>query len=278
MTIDYRDAKLLWPALYKAVHEILGDAHVIIPIGDELVAGKVNASTFEGKAMGATAPADLTWTPSEAPSAFDSPVDLTDPSGWQGVVPVVRLNGTDEEADTPDDGFWTRSAAAFSVGVWVKADGAATNILLAKYDETTATPLREWQFVAIGGAPGLLIYDESNSARIGRKDSTTLTVGAWTHVVGTHSGGTTAATITVYINGVAADDADVNTGSGFAQMDGSTTKPTLGMNINSSGVQANFLDGSLAGGPLGPFFCQKELSATEVLDLYHIGAHALGLA
>ena len=61
-------------------------------------------------------------------------------------------------------------------------------------------------------------------------------------------------------------------------MDGSTTKPTLGMNINSSGVQANFLDGSLAGGPLGPFFCQKELSATEVLDLYHIGAHALGLA
>ena len=53
MTIEYRDAKLLWPGLYKAVHEILGDAHVIIPLGDELVAGAVNATSFEAKAPSA---------------------------------------------------------------------------------------------------------------------------------------------------------------------------------------------------------------------------------
>lgn len=94
MTIDYRDAKLLWPGLYKAVHEVLGDAHVIIPVGDELVAGKLNATSFEAKAMGAAAPADLSWTPNEALSAFDTPFDLTDPANWKGIIPLLTFNGT----------------------------------------------------------------------------------------------------------------------------------------------------------------------------------------
>ena len=38
-----------------------------------------------------------------------------------------------------------------------------------------------------------------------------------------------------------------------------------------------FMDGLIAGGPLGPFFVQAELTADQVLELYELGRSALGL-
>ena len=277
--MDYRDAKLLWPAIYKAVHEILGDAHVILPLGDELIAGKVNATTFEAKAMGATAPADLTWTPNEALSAWDTPFDLTEPDNWRGAIPILTFNGTDEEADTPDDGFYTRDDAGgangFSVGAWVLPEDTATlKHVLAKDDENT---VREWRFyVDVAEIPILELIDNSAGASAKRPASVAISTSALTLIVATYdgAGGASAAdTINVYVNGVSANGTAVNNGS-YVGMEDLGGKLTLGARI----APLKFFAGKMAGGPIGPFFSQKELTATAVLDLYHIGAHVLGLA
>ncbi|KKL95946.1 hypothetical protein LCGC14_1849440, partial [marine sediment metagenome] len=44
-----------------------------------------------------------------------------------------------------------------------------------------------------------------------------------------------------------------------------------------SGDPRDFFNGTMVGGPLGPFFTQTELSAADVTRLYNIGKSALGL-
>ena len=277
MTIDYRDAKLLWPGLYKAVHEILGDAHVIIPLGDELVAGTVNATSFEAKAMGATAPTDLTWTPSEALSAFDTPFDLTDPDNWKGVAPVAVFNGTDEEADTLHDGFYSRAGGVFSVGAWVNLTDATSSTILAKYNASGDG--REWIFFFNASDQlNLELIDEDDATTPNAKNETTADTatseGSWHFVVATYDGSADASGINLYQDGILVASTDVDDAN-FASLRDTGSLLEIG---SRSAAGEDFFDGKMAGGPIGPFFCQKELSATEVLDLYHIGAHALSLA
>lgn len=282
MTIDYRDAKLFWPGLYKNVHEILGDAHVILPFGDQLVAGKVTSNKFEAKQMGATGPTDLTWTANEALALFDTSFDLTDPANWKGIIPILTFNGSNEEADTPDDGFWSRDDAGgangFSVGAWVWMTDATSSAILAKYDETGAAEAREWLFyINSGDVLQLIIYDESLNLGPRRAAGDAMVQLRWVFVVATYDGGggaTAADGITMYINGSANNAAASNQGS-YIGMENLGTIVTLGHSLSSGGTA--FFDGKMAGGPMGPFFTHKELSAIEVLDLYHIGAHALGL-
>ncbi|MDA1035269.1 MAG: hypothetical protein O3B65_00125 [Chloroflexi bacterium] len=202
MTIDYRDAKLLWPGLYKAVHEILGDAHVVVPLGDELVAGKVNASSFEAKAMGAVAPSDLTWTPRTALSAWATPLDLTAPGNWKGVIPVLTFNGSSDEGETPDDIFYSRDDSSnepFSVGAWAQiADTASVRNILAKWD--TAVAVQEWRLRITGGdILNLTFRDDSAGLEVARDADAAIPLGAWIFIVATYdgTGGTTA------MNGVA---------------------------------------------------------------------------
>jgi len=85
----------------------------------------------------------------------------------------------------------------------------------------------------------------------------------------------TATDINLYINGA------LSNGSGtkqpnFAAMEAGASKVTLGYSIGATG-DSNFFSGGIAGGPLGPFFAQKELSTAEVRELYYIGAQAAGL-
>src|SRR3990167_7616649 len=116
MPVDYRDAPYFWPSIYAKVHEILGDAHVMLAFGDTKRWGRVHAANGEAVAMGEVAPTDLTWTPSEALSAFDTAFDLSDPANWKGIIPMLTFNGTDEELDTADDTFYTRIGGEVSIG------------------------------------------------------------------------------------------------------------------------------------------------------------------
>jgi hypothetical protein len=49
------------------------------------------------------------------------------------------------------------------------------------------------------------------------------------------------------------------------------------MGLGTGGAPGNLYAGKLAGGPLGPFFTQKALTADEVKTLYDLGRAALGL-
>ena len=87
----------------------MGTTGTILPIGDHKH-GQPNATTFQ-----TVGDQQVTFTWSEAPNAFDTALDLTNPDRFQGIVPVVTFNGTDEEADSPDASYWSPAGTAMSV-------------------------------------------------------------------------------------------------------------------------------------------------------------------
>ena len=261
----------MWGPIYEAVLNILGSTGTILPIADPKH-GQPNASTC---ATVGDEQVTLTW--SEAPSSFDTPVDLTDPASFQGIAPIVEFNGSDEEADTPDAAFWTPSPDTITAGAWVYKTAGSGGQILAKWDNNVGSEDREWLLsVDSDLKPGLQVYDEANNAQIGRKGPA-ITAATWTHIVGTYDGGTASSGITVYVNGVAVGDADNNSGASYTNIVGGATIVTLAHFFGSGGSPGSFYAGKIAGGPLGPFWVPSELTADQVLRLYELGRRTLGL-
>jgi hypothetical protein len=273
----YRKHAAHWLAIYNAVGAIYGSAYQILNFGDQLRAGKVDATAFEARGpVGGTQPADTTWAPNASWFANDTPFDLTEAANWQGHLPVLTLNGIDEEADTPDDGFYTWAAAAFSMVFWVNVASTTSTDLFSKWDSTTSSELREFHFGFLGsGEPGVILYDESANGQIGRNDATAMPLNSWHQLGFSHDGGTSATGIKIYLDGVQVDDTDASSGS-FTAIEDLATVPKLASRTGASAVEG-FFDGKMLGGPLGPAFVQKELSAAEFVELYSIGAQAAGL-
>jgi hypothetical protein len=252
----------IWGPVYEAVLNILGSSGVVLPLGDPKH-GQPGASTFT-----TVGEEQVTFTWSEAPNAFDSRLDLTDPASFQGVVPVVSFNGTDEEADSPDATYWP-SGAGFSLGFWVNATDNLTADLLAKWE----TNQREFYFsFDSSGLPTFGVYDETNNALLGRIYSVAGSTGVWELYVCTYGGGTTSASCKIYKDGARVGDGNNESGAGWASVVNGTSAVDL---MYRDG--ARYFGGKVAGGPLGPFFVQKELTADEALRLFELGRRALGL-
>lgn len=258
----------LWTPLYESVLNILGSTGTILPIGDP-AHGQPNATTFI-----TVGEEQVTFTWSEAPNSFDTKLDLTDPDSFQGIIPILTFNGTDEEADSPDATYWSRVGGVMSLGLWVNMTAAANSTLLTKY--TAAGDGREWQFVLEGaGGLRLHLYDEDdavvpNGAILSTGD-TGVSNGVWVFLAGTYDGTANATGINLYQDGafIASTDSD---NPNFASMRDTGSVVRLG---NDQG--ATFFDGKMAGGPLGLFYTQKVLSADEVKRLYNLGRAALGV-
>ena len=256
-------------SLYESVLDILGTTGTILPIGDAKH-GLLTASTF--KTVGEE---QVTYTWSEPPNDFD-----TRP-GYKALVPVIDFNGSDEEADTPDAAYWSRgngsADSSFSVGAWVNPSsaGSGTRAILTKRTNTTGSTQREWEFDIDGShKPRLVLLDESSGANIGRS-APALTLDTFAFVTCTYDETEASSGINVFVDGADVDDANVESGA-YTAMEDTTAKVRLGFR---AGVGADdiFWQGKMAGGPLGPFFTQQQLSADEVLRLYEIGRRALGL-
>lgn len=272
-----------WPGLYAAVQAVLGPTGTILRVGDR-AGGAVDATTFvtttQSTGLRATVTTRVSTTPT-APSGFGTPLDPASEASWQGVAPLVRLNGSTESMDAPDAAYWTRTLAAFSVGAWVKrASAAADATVIAKWDSTSGAEKQEWLLyfdVGAGDRITLLVYDETANAYIGRAETAAFArLNSWQHILATYDGTATAAGIKVYRNGVRVDDANANSGV-FVQMQDTASLVHVATLIGSGGTRASFLNGTLAGGPLGPFFTQKELSANEAAGLFEVGSYGLGL-
>ena len=269
----YRAKAALWAPYYANREQQLGVTATLLNFGDQELAGKVNATTFVGKKFHASG-LSPTWTPSEALSAFDTPFDLTDPDNWQGLAPILTLNGTDEEADSPDAAYWSRVADVFSVGAWVNLTDATSSTILSKYDAAGNT--REWIF-GFEGADKLTLdlYDESVSANpnITTVANTALVQGVWVFVVATYDGSADASGINVYQDGAlvaSTDDDDAN----FVNLEDLAGTVKLG---HIDATPASIFDGKMAGGPFSPFFTQIELTAEQIANLYDIERHPLGV-
>ena len=256
--------------LYRAVLEVLGANAVIFPLGDPKH-GLLSASTF--KTYGDDR---FVVTPNEPLADWD-----TKP-GIKGIVPVVTFNGTDEEADTPDTAFFSRddaSSEAFSIGVWAHiTDTAAERDLLAKWDDDQA--IQEWVFFLDGS--DILVFqlrDDSAAVAITRKSDAAPTMAAWVFLVATYDGAGGASamdTAILYENGAVLASTATNN-AGYVAMENGTSTVGLGAKFNGTPAKSAFFNGKMAGGPLGPFFTQTQLTADEVEALYQLGRAAMNL-
>lgn len=258
------EQKVLWAPIYEEVLTILGSTGVIIPMGDtnHENSGRTTVTTVGEEAA--------VFTYSEAVTAFDAPPSLLGP----GRIPTITFNGTDEEADSPDASFWSRVGAAFSVGAWVNLTDATSSVILSKYDAAGNT--REWVFwLDASDKLQLILYDESVSAdpTIDTEADSTLTQSTWVFVAATYDGSADASGISVYQDGalVASTDTD---DAAFVNLEDLAGTVKLG---HLDATPASLFDGLIAGGPLGPFFTQTELSADAMLRLYQLGRAPLNV-
>ena len=265
----------LWGPLYHAVLNLLGSTGVILPFGDPHH-GQPNAATVTTLGEEQVA---FTW--SEAPSSFDTPLDLTDPDRFQGIVPVVTFNGSDEEADSPDAAYWTRGDGAndspLSMVFWANvADTAAVRTFLSKWG---AGGNREW-ILQVSSVDRLELFFSDDSAGVApsRVGDTSIPMGRWAQFAVTYDGAGGAAamdTVTLYVDGDAQASTATNSGSYVAMED--QTEPVMLGAARAGGTPTQFFNGQMAGGPLGALFAQKELTANEIRALYDLGRAALGL-
>ena len=263
---------------WSQVFNELGNTSTVLPmfgLGDD---GLANASSFTTR-QSHTNGIEAVFTWSEAPSAFDTAFDPTDEANWQGIVPVLKFNQSDEEADSPNNAYWSRDDSGsnpFSVGCWIKITGSgAFQNIFSKF-RNTSTQLREWTF-GIDSSEKLrfLVTDESAGVSAFRLGDSTIPTDNWRLLVATYdsAGGSAAANgMTLYNNGEVEASTATNNGS-YVAMEASAALVNLGMLEVASGT----LGSTLAGGPFGPFFTQVELTAAQVKNLYVLGRAAMGL-
>lgn len=247
--------------LYEQVLKILGAEAVICVMGD----GLHSAANTTFKTVGAS---ELTFTWSETLSAFDVQTPAIE------LIPIITFNGSDEEADTPDNDLWSRtiggSDQSFSVGAWVNFAATGGQTIMAKYTDSNN---REWWLRIVSSLdPSFIMYNTTPSPRIART-SPTLAINTWYFIVGTYDGSEASSGIKIYVDAVAVDDADDNSGV-YAGMGNLTAPVTIGF-LNPTDNE--FFNGKMAGGPISPFFAPGELSSDGVKRLYEIGRRALAL-
>ena len=210
---------------------ILGDTRLLLLFGK-------SGATLTDKSRNARV---LTW--SEDVSGFDTPpAELG--SGYR-----VTLNGTDEEGDVPDsDGFSFGDGAAdqpFSVAALVRFVDATESCIVAKWDATTGSELREW-LLGTDGSDKLrfLLADESSDAQIGRSRNTALTENVWQLVVATYDGSGASPGIRIYLDDSRVDDTDGNSGT-YTAMENTAQELQMGFFTGASAA-TDFHDGAVA--------------------------------
>ena len=135
-------------------------------------------------------------------------------TAWAG----VDLNG---DADYLSCTKYAGSSGGFTVSLWMNPDSTSGVYMLAsQYDNTEGGAY--FQFFINSGNIHARIHQTRDSVMIGRKDTGGVLSG-WNHYAFTWSGGTTNASIKIYVNGTQTDDADDGAGSFTASYTGTIT-------------------------------------------------------
>ena len=198
---------------------------------------------------------------------------LTTDKIFQGQTYVYSFDGS-SKLSTPDTDDMTfidgAGANPVSMGGWIQiTDQASPQCILTKWDETTASPQREWNLQIDATEKFVLsIYDEANDKLTYRTTDAALTVGEWYHVVVTYdaTGGATAldgANCVMYVNGVAVASTAVNNGA-YVAMANTTSLVQIGVQTNTAGADGYTFDGDM--GRL--FVTGEELTAATVWKMY----------
>lgn len=253
--------KALRATVFEAVLDILGPTGTILPLEDINHEPNVTTLTTVGAEQ-------LTLTYSKDPKTWDTN------RGRKGLMPVLAFDGVDEEADSPDNSYWSRIGLPFSVGAWVfPTHLTGSHTILSKWD--AAGNQREWFFDTSTGAVRILLADESaaSNASIDTIADSALTISTWAFVVATYDGTANASGLNLYKDGalVASTDTD---DANFVALENNTATFKLG---HIDATPTAFWRGSMAGSALGPFFTQGVLTADAIKRLYDLGRKILVL-
>ena len=223
----------------------------------------------------------LTGTYSEAPTAWDDPTDLSSLDSYQGCVPFVKGNQSDQDIRIADDATFDADAA-FSMGIWVTIPNGYNSQMILQHgvanSEFTTWKL-SWN------------NDIADSFHFGLGDNTTPASNqsytrstalspdtkSWTFLVCTWSGTDGYSNMHLYVDGVLDDNTGADVGTGVTVPYLSTVDVAI-MSRTLNADDDRYFEGKVAGGPLSPFFAaNKALNAQEVYRLYLLGRAAMGL-
>ena len=235
---------------------ILGETGIVAPLTDP-------AQQLTFTTTGAIQQV-FAWT--KPLNEFDTPVST------QGTVAVVTFNGIDEAATSQPDDYWVTGDGStdtpFSIGVWVNLTQATAEDLMVR---DSGNGRGSWRF----GTNRLLLRDQSARSQVRRDRNTAPSLETWHFLVVTYSGagGPGAANgITMYEDGVVAASTATNA-PGYLAMETTAHRVTVAQSVPS----AQFLNGKMAGGGLGPFFVHAELTPAQIAQLDALGRAALGI-
>ena len=258
-------------AVYQALLEVFGSTGLLPPLAD--ANHEASPTTFSALRASVALGAAPVWTYGpEDPDSYDTAPDRT-----ANIVPVLHLNGSDEEITSPDADVWTRGDGAvdfaFAGQLWFKISPAGTiDVFLAKWDQTSAAEAREWQLYS--DASDILhfnCYDESANAQIGLKTSAAVTTNVWHHLAWTKSTGITSAALNLWVDAVDVATA-VDESGAYVATENLTTQVRLGAR-EDSGAGADFFAGSMA----LPVWAHAEIDQGQVERLFNLQRHFFGV-
>jgi hypothetical protein len=178
-------------------------------------------------------------------------LSLLSPTAWAG----VDLNG---DADYLSCTKYAGSSGGFTFSAWVNPTSTSGAYMLAsQYDNTEGGAY--FQFFINGGNVHARIHQTRDTAMVGRKDTGGVLSG-WNHYAFTWSGGTTNASIKIYVNGVQTDDSDDGAGSFSGAYTGTLTF-RIGTQVFNT--PNSLLDGSITDVSIW----SDDLSATEISQI-----------
>jgi len=260
-------------AVFQAIDDILGidnTDYAIIPIGSP---EHENVARTQVTTIGRGAGHGLVCTYSKAVNTWDTPPAFLNKAAW---LPRVTFDGVDEEVSSPDADFWTPISGGvdvpFSYGTWVSINNTAANRhILSKWVDETGP---EWR-VYIRGSDDLLEFTLSDvsvpAVHTLVSDSAPAT-GTTLFLVGTYDGrgGAAAMDGAVLYEGGIAIAATVANDANYVDMENQAGDLGLGR-LTAGGSPGGFWDGYMLGGIMGPFVTRREISSSQVFDLFNVG-------
>ena len=242
-----------------------GTAYCIVPLGDPRFE---NAARTTVTTTGAGGLDGLVFTYNEARTAFD----LLMPTQGRGEIPRQPLNGSDEEADTPDAAIWTRDDSGATPWSWTAlVNMVDVGTILSKWETTGGN--REWRIEIASDKLTWALYDDVNDIEVFGQSDTVLLNGRTYSVGGTYDGGGGATAINgmnFYENGVLASKGTSNNGA-YVSMTDLAGVVELGKRDGT----IVFFNGTMYGGPCGPCITHRVLSAQDMRAIAIIQQEAL---
>lgn len=176
------------------------------------------------------------------------------------------FDGVDEGIVVADNSAFTfgngGTDSPFSGSAWIQKNATGNASIICKAQTTTTA--QEYFFVLLSNQLYFWIVDTDGTGdRVGRSTTVTITNdGLWHHVAFTYSGNKAASGIKLYIDGTQRDTANFNSGT-YGGMSNTIAPLRIGTSNESFTWSTNGLIAH-------PCMFNKELSATEVTELYNL--------